>query len=567
VPSTELVATVAALGVAAGSASIALAHTSDHVSDPGISAALADWITVPYVLAGLVAWTRRPDSRFGPLMVAAGFVTFVATLSWANDSVPNTIGQTLDMIPPILFLHVFLAYPTGRLTHRLDRALVGVGYAAAIGLELVRSFLGEFGARDLLTFASEPAAAEIVRQTQLLLIAALELAGIAVLAGRWSGGTRAMRRVLAPVVVPGALGLLMIALLFVSHAFSGPALPTLQRLTFFVIGAMPFAFLFGLLRSRLTIGPLVLALRRSGGGGELRDALAHALRDPSLEILYWLDDGGRYVTVDGRPALPPHEQGSRAMMTVEHDGRRVAALVHDPSLSDEPELLEAVGAAAALALDNARLQTELRSSLVQLAASRTRIVQASDDERRRLERNLHDGAQQRLLALSVSLRLLESRAPRDPESIELMRAAKEQLDHSIEELRVLAHGLHPAVLSDHGLAVALETVGARAPLPVQLNVINERLPEQAEVAAYYLVSEALTNIAKHADASTARVDITREDGCAVVEVADDGRGGADSVGGSGLRGLADRVEALAGSLTIDSPAGAGTRIRAEIPLD
>lgn len=565
-PSTGLVATAAALGVAAGSASIALAHTSDHVRDPGISAALLDWITVPYVLAGLVAWTRRPDSRFGPLMVAAGFANFVTTLSWANYSVPVTIGQTFDLIPPVLFLHVILAYPTGRLAHRIDRLVVGLGYAVAIGLELVRSLLGEFGSRDLLTITSQPAAAEDVRKVQLTLIAALALVGVAILAGRWRGATPALRRVLGPVVVPGALGLLMIAQLFVSLAFSGPALVTMQRLTFFVVGAMPIAFLFGLLRSRLTIGPLVLALGHSAGPNELRDALARALRDPSLEVLYWIDDTRRYVTADGRPAPLPEDQGSRAVMTVEHDGRRVAALIHDRSLTDEPELLEAVGAAAALALDNARLQTELRSSLVQLAASRTRIVQASDDERRRLERNLHDGAQQRLLALSVSLRLLESRAPQDPETTDLMRAAKEQLEHSIEELRVLAHGLHPAVLSDHGLAVALETVGARAPLPVRLNITSERLPEHAEVAAYYLVSEALANIAKHANASTACIDIARNGDCMVVAVVDDGVGGVNSTQGSGLRGLADRVEALDGTLTIESPAGAGTSIRAQIPL-
>jgi signal transduction histidine kinase len=565
-PSTGLVATAAALGVAAGSASITLAHTSDHVHDPGISAALIDWITVPYVLAGLVAWVRRPDSRFGPLMVAAGFANFVTTLSWANVSVAVTIGQTFDLLPPVLFLHVFLAYPTGRLAGRVDRALVGLGYAVAIGLELVRSLLGEFGTRDLLGITSEPAAAEVVRKTQLLLIAALALAGIAVLAGRWKGASKALRRVLGPVVVPGALGLLMIALLFVSLAFSGPALVPIQRWTFLVLGAMPFAFLFGLLRSQLTIGPLVLALRSATSPGELRDALARALRDPSLQVLYWIDESRQYVTLDGRPDPVSDQGGLKAITTVENEGRRVAALVHDRSLTDEPELLEAVRAAAALALDNARLQTELRSSLHQLAASRTRIVQASDDERRRLERNLHDGAQQRLLALSVSLRLLESRAPKDRESMELMRAAKEQLEHSIEELRVLAHGLHPAVLSDHGLAVALEAVGARAPLPVQLSVTNERLPQHAEVAAYYLVSEALANVAKHADASSARVAITRDDHSVAVEVVDDGVGGADSARGSGLCGLADRVEALAGSLSIESPPGAGTRIQARIPL-
>ena len=279
----------------------------------------------------------------------------------------------------------------------------------------------------------------------------------------------------------------------------------MHRLTFIVLGAAPFAFLFGLLRGRLAVGPLVLELRQATTPGERRDVLSRALHDPSLEIVYWLDDSEEWVTLEGQTAALGGD-GERAATTVEREGRRVAALVHDPSLLEEPELLDAVSAAAAFALENERLQAELRSSLAELAASRSRIVRASDDERRRLERNLHDGAQQRLLALSVSLGLLESRSNQDPDAAELMRVAKEQLAQSLEELRELARGIHPAVLADHGLAVALETTAARAPVPVQLTVLPERLPEHVEVATYYLVCEALANVAKHAKASASKGD-------------------------------------------------------------
>jgi len=551
--------------VAAASTSIALALTSDHVREPGVSAALIDWITVPYVLAGLVAWWFRPDSRFGPLMVAAGFANFVTTLSWANVAVPFTVGQALDLLPPVLFLHVFLAYPSGHLEGRPERAIVGLGYLAAVVLELARMLLGEFGSLNLLEVVNEPGAADFVRQAQLVLISALALASLALLALRWRSATPALRPLLTPVIVPGALALVMIALLLVSLAFSGPELETLHRLTFVCVGAAPLAFLFGLLRSRLAIGPLLLALQRATAPGELRDALARALRDPSLDVVYWLDDAQEWVTFKGEPVQLGEDVEPRAVTKVEREGRLVAALVHDASLLDEPELLSSVSAAGAFALENERLQAELRSSLVELAASRSRIVRASDDERRRLERNLHDGAQQKLLALSVSLRLLESRARHDPESLELMHTAKEQLAQSLEELRELARGIHPAVLADHGLAVALETAAAGSPVPVHLVVVPERLPEHVEVAAYYLVCEALSNIAKHSNASAASVVVVRDGPWAVVEIVDDGTGGADTANGSGLRGLADRVAALAGHLAIESPPGGGTHIRAEIP--
>jgi signal transduction histidine kinase len=211
--------------------------------------------------------------------------------------------------------------------------------------------------------------------------------------------------------------------------------------------------------------------------------------------------------------------------------------------------------------DEKRQQEELRRS-------RSRIVEAESAERRRLERNLHDGAQQRLVTLSLALRLVQSRMENDPRgAAEMLAGAAEELALALEELRELARGIHPAILSDRGLPVALEALAARAPFPVELDAVPaERLPQQVEAAAFYVVSEALTNVAKYAQASYARVRVTCDDEQAVIEVVDDGVGGADVSLGTGLRGLVDRVEALDGKLVVESPAGEGTSVRAAIPL-
>jgi signal transduction histidine kinase len=254
------------------------------------------------------------------------------------------------------------------------------------------------------------------------------------------------------------------------------------------------------------------------------------------------------------------------MTLIDRDGARMAALLHDPALEDEPELLAAVGAAAGIALENGRLHAEQRAHLEELKGSRSRVIEAGQRERQRLERNLHDGAQQRLIALSLELSLLERKVAGDDDAQRRLDRARREIAVTLEELRSVASGLHPAVLSGHGLEVALQSIAAKATVAVRLNVsLVRRLPEQIEVAAYYVVSESLANIGKHARAASASIDVSKQDGVLVVEVADDGIGGADTEKGSGLRGLADRVEALGGTLRVWSPAGGGTRLRAEMP--
>jgi signal transduction histidine kinase len=263
----------------------------------------------------------------------------------------------------------------------------------------------------------------------------------------------------------------------------------------------------------------------------------------------------------------PEPTSGRAVTTVDRDDEPVAVLVHDPSLLDQPELLDAVAATASMALENARLQSDLRARVDELAESRARVVQAEQSERQRLERNLHDGAQQRLVALSLDLGRLEHElGATDPDAQVRLVDARRQVAASLDELRDLARGLHPAVVSAHGLPVALEELAARATVPVDLVVdLDDRLPEPVEVAAYYVVSESLANVGKHARADSATVVVMRRRDRLVVEVTDDGVGGADTELGSGLRGLADRVEALGGQLRVWTPSGGGTRVLAEVP--
>jgi signal transduction histidine kinase len=431
--------------------------------------------------------------------------------------------------------------------------------------------LGGAGPGNLIEVVRAPAAVEAVQEVHFIGISVFCLLGIGALAVRRWGPGRAPRRPRGLLVDSFALGLAMIAALFLSIAFVGSpgevaAIETVRRLTFFVVGLAPIAFLIGLLRSRLAVGPAIVSLGAGAARGDVVGALRTALRDPSLEVAYWVEEYDRYADVDGRAIELPTAPGRATTLIDREDGTHVAALVHDPSLRDEPELLDAVTAAAAFALENARLHAELRARLDELRGSRARIIEAAQTERQRLERDLHDGAQQRLVALSLELGLLEQRFEAEPDAKAALDQTRREVTESLRELRELAQGIHPAVVTGHGLAVALKTLAARAQVPVRLTVdLDARLPERQEVAAYFVVSESLTNIAKYACASSAAVDVRRVDGRLVVEVVDDGVGGADTRRGSGLRGLADRVEALGGRLRVWSPAGGGTRVEAEIP--
>ncbi len=532
---------------------------------------------VSFVVAGLVAWSRRSERSTGALMVCAGFVLFASVLVSADRSLPFTVGLAVILIPNAVLAHLVLAFPDGRLHSPLERLLVGCAYFTAIVLQIVMlMFMGI----DNVGGCPCPSNLLFVRDEMGLhatLMTSERYAGIAIAAGvavvlarRWESASPLLRRALAPILVTGGMTIALLGALFVAAQASTSVQLNLQSAARVALATVPLAYLFGLFRARLarsSVSDLVVELGRAPEPGRLRDALARALRDPTLELGYWLPESDGYADVDGR-AVSVTPAATRAVTIVERHGRKVAALVHDAGLSEDPGLLDAVSSAAGLALENERLLAELRAQLEEIKDSRARIVEASVAERRRLERNLHDGAQQRLVTLSLHLRMAQETLHDDPPAAEaLLAGVGDELKQALEDLRELARGLHPAVLSDRGLAPALQSLANRAPFPVEISGVPAlRLPEAVEAAMYYVVAETLTNAAKHSHASAARIEVSAGNGSVAVVVRDDGDGGANVMGGSGLRGLADRVAALDGQFEFESPIGAGTAVRAEFPL-
>jgi signal transduction histidine kinase len=400
----------------------------------------------------------------------------------------------------LLFALFLLSLPYGRLTSRLDALTMGVLLLVALPLELAWLFFFESGApgNALLLWPNADVANAIDwGQRTLVFIGSVVLT--VTLWRRWFDATAPLRRILIPALVGGAAVLLSAVMTVLAKFTVPPQAVRWVELCAFI--AVPVAVLTGMLRARLarsSVGDVFVALHANPPPGELRDALARALDDTSVELAFWLPEYGTYSDLNGRAVELPDEIGGRAATPVERAGSPVAALIHDASLREEPELLAAVGA-------DARLE--------ELRGSRARIVEAAQSERQRLERDLHDGAQQRLIALSLELKILEKQLRENPEARKRLDEAQDEITQSLEELRGVARGIHPAVLTGHGLAVALEQVAALASVPVQLTVdTGGRLPCQVETAAYYVVTESLTNIAKHARATRATVDVGRTDG-------------------------------------------------------
>jgi len=533
---------------------------------------------VSFVSAGLVASARRPERWTGALMICAGFALFAERLVQADRSLPFTVGLVSLGIPAAVLAHLVLVFPDGRLHSSWERLVVAAAYLNGIVVQVVMLMfmdVGQVGGcpcpRNLL-FARDDMRTHmrlmsIERYWGLSVAAAVML----VLVARWLQASAPLRRALFPIVVFGGIAMALLAATLIASAlpYSGAPLKlqSAQRLAF---GVVPIAYLFGLFRARMGrvgVSDLIVELGRGLEPGQLRDAIARSLRDPSLELGFWIRDPDGYVDVHGRPVSVVPAAG-RAVTIIERHGRKVAALVHDPALSENPALLDAVSSAAGLALENERLLAELRAQLDEVRDSRARIVEASVTERRRLERNLHDGAQQRLVTLSLRLRMAQETLHEDPHGSEaILAGVGDDLKHALEELRELARGLHPAVLTDRGLAPALQSLANRSPFPVAITGVPAlRLPEPVEAALYYVVAESLTNAAKHSEATEGSVELATTSERVVVEIRDDGNGGVNLTAGGGLHGLADRVEALGGELQLQSPVGGGTVIRAELPL-
>ena len=566
--------------MALGLIDLALILTSNHLPLRGAVAVLGLFVGWGWVGTGLFIWAREPENRVGMLMAATGFAWLVSLVGVSDIPLLFTIGQALGSIFFVTALHMLLSAPEGRLHSRFERRLIAIAYALTLLVLPLYLFADPQTAFDcddcpenVLLISANDTVVDILGGGLDAAALVLVIVVMVHLIRRYRRVRGTERRIYGPLYLAGiALMIALVATVAVNAAADSSDAANVAWLSAMVVlGLMPFVFLAAFARARMlqggAVGELISRLGEAPRPGELRDALADALADPSLELVYWLPESARFVDAAGRAFALPQQGSGRAVTPVERDGETIAAIVYDASLTGARDHVRAVGAAAALALQNERLDAELRAKLEELRASRERMLSIGLEERRRLERNLHDGAQQRLVALALNLRVARSKLRQDPGGADaLLAEAGDELDSALEELRELARGLHPAVLSERGLRTAIESLALRAPVPVELGPLpSERLPEAIELATYFVVSEALTNVAKYADATQATVSVERHNGRVVVAVADDGVGGADPGRGSGLSGLADRMMVLEGRLEVESEPGRGTTVKASIP--
>lgn len=499
---------------------------------------LVGWI---FVACGLIASSRRPESRSGSLLAATGLAWFVPNFAGLGPGLLGLVAASSVFWHRGPLVHLVLTYPNPRPSSRLTRWAVLVGYAAAIAYP--------------------------VWQNER---AAITLAALLVAAAGWRyriavGPARRARRL--ALQAGSALGLLLageaiVRLSLPSSRLNGALLLGYEA----TLSAIALSLTVGLLVrpwERAAVTDLVVELGRRTRSPTLRDGLARALGDPTLEVGYWLPETNRFVDARGRPLALPDPATDRSVTTIERDGLPLAVLIHDPAVLADPGLIEAVSSAAGLAASNARLQADVRARQAEVRVSRQRILEARDEERRRLEDRLQDGAQRRLDQLGETLRVAQRSAA--GETWKRIGKAEEQLAETEEELHRLARGIHPGGLSEHGLGDALVSLVTDLRLPVDLAVSTDPIPPRIAACAYFLCAEALANIAKHASATKVRVSVTSERDRITVEVEDDGVGGADPARGTGLRGLTDRAETLGGTVTVTSVRGRGTRLTAAIP--
>ncbi|HVX09138.1 sensor histidine kinase [Humibacter sp.] len=523
-----------------------------------------------YLAAGLLAWYRRPSNRLGPLILAAGGSVF---LSGIGTTLPPLvpIAAVAATLPLALVVHLLHAFPSGRIRGRVSRTTVAAAYVTALLLQAPAYLFDPTGPAPQLSVADVPWGVAAGSAVQGIAGVAIMITTAVVLAHRLLVAHRDQRRVLVPLYGYGIVTVLFLPLSthLLAPAFGLPS-AIVGGLQLFAVTLVPIAIALGMLRGGFArTGELEELGTWLGASGAERPALTAALTstlgDPSLEVWFWMPQRETYVDVQGDPVAEPSASARRGIEVVELDGRRIGAIVYDANIVGEAELVRTAGRVLAIALDRERLTAELMASRRALQFSRERLVGAADSERRRIAQDLHDSLQMQLVLLALEAQQLAKGA--DPSGAMAERATelRKGIDAAAAELRQIVHAVMPAALVERGLAAAVQDLADRMPIPTFVELESRTLPPAVESTAYFVVAEALTNAVKHSEATRISVRLAHRNDVLHVGVRDDGVGGALLNRGAGLRGIADRVDVLEGSITIESPPGGGTDIHAEVP--
>ena len=548
---------------------LAFAQAPGNLSITTVLVVLVGWA---FLLRGAHVWGRRPENRLGAVMAGLGLMWLLGEVLRLVDSAPVfTAGVWISDLWNVPFVFFLLAFPTGYLATRDDRIFLWIFVIVTVPLQAAWLLFWDpaNGPGNALAIWPDNAIADNIDTVQRALIIVGALLVVAHLARRWYRASVPMRRALTPILA-GAVAMALGTSLSVLFKLGIPIQPIVWIVLIAYIG-VAVAGLSSVLhgqRARAALADLVVELGETPAPERLRDALAHALGDPSLRVAYWSPSSGTFVDQAGQDVAMPAEGSGRAVTRLERDGVPLAALVHDAALLDDPGLVASVASAMRLAVENERLHERVLDQLEEVRASRARIVEAGDSERRRVERDLHDGAQQRLVSMSLALRLARTRLGEDgdPAVRASLEQASDEAKAALSELRELARGIHPQVLTEAGLAAAVESLAGRSPVDVTVEIdAGQRFSSAVESTAYFVIAEAWTNVAKYAVATRVLVRTAWTNELLTVEVEDDGIGGATPAAGSGLRGLADRLAAIDGKLDVVSPTGGGTRLLARIP--
>ncbi len=529
------------------------------------------------ILAGLGIWLRARSPRVGQLVLVAGACYYLGDLRVSEQPVVFAIGFCLAYVWTAVLGHLVLVWPSGQLTGRPVRVLVAACYLAAAGTQVVRYLVDRPTPPWWYGIHNTPTSNTVSAKVGSLLLVALVVVVVVVVVRRWAVSTRLRRRPSAPVWAAFLLGVLLALGPSIASAINAPVSVELSLmlagLGFGLMGVL-VAMVVRWARAEAAqwvVAKTVLAqtLESQSHPGQLQEALARALGDPTLRLAYPLPDGS-YVDIEGRPVEVRPDLATRVVTPVSRGGTVFGLIEHDEALNEQRKVADAAVTVAGQSIENAFLYARLRAEVKQVRISRLRLSIAEFEERRRIQRDLHDSAQQPLFAVLVQLNAAEHALADDGDGAltaarAKVRQAHAQLEDAIKSIRELTQGIYPTVLIEHGLAAAVEGLADQSTIPVAFDVPDQRWPRRAEIVAYFVIAEAITNVRKHTAASRIDVAVDRRADRLVVEISDDGPGGVDPDAGTGLRGLRDRVEAEDGTLTVISVRGHGTRIIADIP--